>query len=77
MVSTGGSYTLTKNQQTGLYCVQYRMFYYINEESYRAKGTPIQESYACLENIDPNANIWELIFSNIASLFTTSSKLDP
>lgn len=77
VVSTGGSYTLTKNPQTGLYSVQYRMFYYINEDSYRARGTPIQESCGCLENIDLNANTWELIFTNIASLFTISSKLDP
>jgi hypothetical protein len=77
VVSTGGSYTLTKNKDTGFYSVQYRMFYYINEQSYRAKGMPIQESYGCLDNIDINANTWELIFANIASLFTTSTKLDP
>ena len=77
VISTSGTFTLSKNPQTGAYCVQYRMFYYYNEESYRAKGNPIQESYACIENIDPLANIWELIFSNIASMFTDSSKLEP
>ena len=76
VISTGGCYTLSKNQ-TGDYFVQFRMFYYINEESYRAKGTPIQEDYSCLENIDPTVNIWSLIFADISSKFEMCTALDP